>query len=97
MRRYGAIGVTAVGMFGSDALRLVPLSGGTVAVAVGSIVERPALIGGQLENREVLCLTLTFNHDIIDGAPAARFVRTISEWLSSGDLVLEAVGHAAKD
>ena len=88
MKRYGAVGVTAVGMFGSknQAMWLVPLVGGaTVAVAVGGIVERPCVRVDQLETHEHLCLTVTFNHDIVDGAPAARFLKRFSELLTSGE------------
>ena len=90
MDRYGAVGVTAVGMFGSknEAMWLLPLVGGaTVAVAVGGIVERPSLQNGRAENHEHLCLTVTFNHEIVDGAPAARFLKTFSAHLKSGDLL----------
>ena len=90
MDRFGAVGVTAVGMFGSknEAMWLLPLVGGaTVAVAVGGIVERPSLQNGRLENHEHLCLTVTFNHEIVDGAPAARFLKTFSAHLKSGDLL----------
>jgi len=90
MERYGAVGVTAVGMFGkkNQALWVVPIVGGaTIAVAVGGIVERPCTSDGQLESHEHLCLTITFNHDIVDGAPAARFVTQFSELLMSGDLI----------
>lgn len=90
MERYGAVGVTAVGMFGkkNQALWLMPIVGGaTVGVAVGGIVKRPCVSDGQLESREHLCLTITFNHDIVDGAPAARFVKRFSELLMSGELL----------
>ena len=96
MKRYGAVGVTAIGMFSSknQALWAIPLVGGaTVAVAIGGIVERPCLIDGQLESREHLCLTVTFNHEIVDGAPAARFLKTFSEVLKSGDLLIDEVKH----
>jgi pyruvate/2-oxoglutarate dehydrogenase complex dihydrolipoamide acyltransferase (E2) component len=90
MERYGAVGVTAVGMFGlkNQALWAIPIVGGaTVGVTVGGIVERPAIQEGKLESREHLCLTITFNHDIVDGAPAARFVKRFSELLMSGELL----------
>jgi pyruvate/2-oxoglutarate dehydrogenase complex dihydrolipoamide acyltransferase (E2) component len=97
MKRYGAVGVTAVGMFGAknQALWLLPLVGGaTVGVAVGGIVERACVCDGQLEMHEHLCLTVTFNHDIVDGAPAARFLKRFSEMLMNGEQLrveLEAV------
>jgi pyruvate/2-oxoglutarate dehydrogenase complex dihydrolipoamide acyltransferase (E2) component len=75
----------------------IPLVGGaTVGVAVGGIVERPRVNNGQLETREHLCLTISFNHDIVDGAPAARFVKRFSELLMSGELLAGETDIAAK-
>lgn len=90
-KSYGVVAVTAIGMFGSGPLWLVPLSASTVAVAVGAIAKRPAIIDGRLEEHEHLCLTLSFDHDIIDGAPAARFAHRFAELLSSGDAIREEV------
>jgi len=100
MERYGAIGVTAVGMFGSknQALWLLPIVGGaTVGVAVGGIVERPCVNDGQLASHEHLCLTITFNHDIIDGAPAARFVKRFSELMKSGEILTNELDIEVKE
>jgi hypothetical protein len=63
--------------------------------AVGSIAKRPVLIDGALEEREHLCLTLSFNHDIIDAAPAARFAGRFAERLASGEKVRNAMGNEA--
>lgn len=94
-KRFGVVGVTAVGMFGSGPVWLVPLTNATVTVAVGAIAVRPALIEGALQEREHLCLTVSFDHDIVDGAPAARFTSRFAELLSSGDQVYELIGDAA--
>lgn len=90
-KRYGVVSVTAVGMFGSGPLWLVPLSASTVAVAVGGIVERPVLqADGTVQAREHLCLTLSFDHDIVDGAPAARFTDRLCKLLARGQVLREA-------
>lgn len=83
--RYGVVGVTSVGMFGSGPMWLVPLVSSTITVAVGSIAKRPMLIEGSVQERECLCLTLTFDHEVIDGAPAARLTSRFAEVLTSGD------------
>ena len=87
--RYGKVCVTAVGMFGEGPLWFVLHGGAMVLATVGAIVERPVLIDGRLEAREQLCLTVSFDHAIVDGAPAARFMRRLKEMLSSGELLLE--------
>ncbi len=80
-KRFGVIGVTAVGMFANEAIWFVPLSAATVTVTVGGIVKRPSTEADSSSEREHLCLTVTFNHDIVDGAPAARFLKRFSELL----------------
>jgi pyruvate/2-oxoglutarate dehydrogenase complex dihydrolipoamide acyltransferase (E2) component len=89
-QRYGVISISAVGMFSSknQAAWGIPIVGGaTVAVTIGGIIDRPCIKDGQIETREHLCLTVTFNHDIIDGAPAARFLKRFSALLSAGILL----------
>lgn len=81
--RYGVVGVTAVGMFGTEALWFVPLSGATLTVTIGGIMKRNTLD----KKNEYLCLTLSFNHDIVDGAPAARFVKRFAEIITSAQLL----------
>jgi pyruvate/2-oxoglutarate dehydrogenase complex dihydrolipoamide acyltransferase (E2) component len=93
-KKYGVFAVTAVGMFGSGPLWLIPLTNATVTVAVGSIAKRAALVDGELQEREHLCLTLSFDHDIVDGAPAARFTSRFSELLASADAVRAATAPA---
>ena len=38
-----------------------------------------AIIDGQTVIRDYLSLTLSFNHDLVDGAPAARFTEELKE------------------
>jgi pyruvate/2-oxoglutarate dehydrogenase complex dihydrolipoamide acyltransferase (E2) component len=94
-KRFGVVGVTAIGMFGSGALWAVPLTSATVTVAVGAIARRTALVDGALQDREHLCLTVSFDHDIVDGAPAARFTSRFTEHLSAADELRALVGTAA--
>jgi hypothetical protein len=85
VKQYGGtVMVSSVGMFGSGAGWGFALPGHTLTVTVGGIAPRPALVDGRLENREHLCLTLTFDHDVIDGAPAARFVQGFKTLVESG-------------
>lgn len=80
-RNAGTTILTAVGMFGEGAGWGITMPLYTLGVTLGSIVQRPALAGGQVENREYLCITLSFDHDIVDGAPAARFAQHLKELL----------------
>jgi pyruvate/2-oxoglutarate dehydrogenase complex dihydrolipoamide acyltransferase (E2) component len=89
LRKFGAMaGLTAVGMFGDGAGWGLPMSFHSVGITVGGIGDRLVMVDGQLENREYLCLTLSFDHDILDGAPAARFASRLKELIENGHEVL---------
>ncbi len=83
-QKYGKVAVTAVGMFSKDPVWLIPHGSATVLLAVGSINNKVVKINENFESREHLCLTLSFDHDIIDGAPAARFVQNLLDMIKSG-------------
>ncbi len=84
-KKYGGtVGVTAVGMFGKGAGWGIPITEHTLDLTLGGIVEKPGVIDGQIAIREYLSMTLSFNHELIDGAPAARFVQRLKELIESG-------------
>jgi pyruvate/2-oxoglutarate dehydrogenase complex dihydrolipoamide acyltransferase (E2) component len=81
----GTVGITAVGMFdkghsgwGFEVTRH------SLDLVVGSIAWKPAVFEGRIEPREILNLTVVFDHDVVDGAPATRFVRRLVELIESG-------------
>lgn len=79
IKRYrGTVLVTAVGMFGGIGWA-TPLATHSLGIAVGGIVERPGLVDGRIEPREYLRVTVDFDHDLVDGAPAARFCKRLAE------------------
>lgn len=80
----GTVLVTSVGMVGQVSGWGIPLAGHSLAVTVGGIEEKPVLRDGELRNRPHLRLTVTFDHDIIDGAPAARFIQRMAELVEAG-------------
>ncbi len=86
IKKYlGTVGLTALGMFGNHGGWGIGLpSLHTLSLVIGGIAEQPALIDGHLEAHEYLCVTLTFDHDLIDGAPAARFTQQLMDLIESG-------------
>ena len=78
-RLSGTVIVTSVGMFGRGGgwgLGFLPLH--TLGLTVGGIASKPAVHEGEIVIREFLNLTVSFDHDIVDGAPAARFVQSLA-------------------
>ncbi|MEZ4263480.1 MAG: 2-oxo acid dehydrogenase subunit E2 [Polyangiaceae bacterium] len=52
---------------------------------VGSVVERPWMHAGQIAGRSVLAVSMMVDHDLVDGAPAARFAKRLQELVESAD------------
>jgi pyruvate/2-oxoglutarate dehydrogenase complex dihydrolipoamide acyltransferase (E2) component len=89
-RLAGTLGVTSVGMFGRGPARAVALQVHTLDVVLGATDVRPCDVEGRIESRSMLAVTLMFDHDVVDGAPAARFASRLRELVESADLLLEA-------
>lgn len=79
-----AVGVTSLGMFSSGWGWAVPLAPLTVIATVGGIVDRAVVRDGLIVARPMMPLTLSFDHAVIDGAPAARFTATFRTLVESG-------------
>lgn len=83
-QRSGTIAVTAIGMFGGGggygitAPTIYPLG-----VVVGGVSDRPRVVEGSVMSRQVLDLTVTIDHNLVDGAPAARFVADLRASIES--------------
>jgi pyruvate/2-oxoglutarate dehydrogenase complex dihydrolipoamide acyltransferase (E2) component len=92
-RLEGTVVVTSVGMFGRGGgwgIGFLPTH--TLGLTVGGITQKPGVHNGQVAVREYLNLTISFDHDIVDGAPAARFTRQLIELIEMATVLEEAVG-----
>jgi pyruvate/2-oxoglutarate dehydrogenase complex dihydrolipoamide acyltransferase (E2) component len=94
-KKYGGtVGITAVGMFGKGAGWGIPINDHPLDLTLGGIAEKPGVVDGQIAIREYLCMTLSFDHALIDGAPAARFTGRLKDLIESGyglgDFTVEA-------
>lgn len=84
-QRAGTVMVTAVGMFGEGSgWGIGSPSPYTMSLLLGGIAERPAPAGGVPAAREYLSLTVELDHDLIDGAPAARFLSRLKALIEEG-------------
>ncbi len=81
----GTTFISAVGMFGKGhggwGISTTPHS---LSLFAGGIARKPAVVDGRIEPRDLLSLTVLFDHDVIDGAPATRFMRRLVELVESG-------------
>ena len=67
-------------------------------MTVGGIGEKPGVVDGQIAIREYLSLTVSFDHNMIDGAQAARFTERLKELIESGyGLIDQEASSALKE
>lgn len=81
----GTAFVTSVSMFSQVPGFVLPYIGRPKAssFAIGSVVKKPVVVRDRVEIREIAQVTAIFNHDIIDGAPAARFINDLRRIVES--------------
>lgn len=81
---YGTVLVTSIGMFGAGSGWGIPVPNHTLQLTLGGIAQKPGFFEGRIEAREYLSVTVSFDHDIVDGAPAARFTQRLKELVEAG-------------
>jgi pyruvate/2-oxoglutarate dehydrogenase complex dihydrolipoamide acyltransferase (E2) component len=93
----GTVQVTAVGMFGGGGgFAIAPPTLASLVVVVGGLSRRPRVVDDRIEIRDVLDLTVTIDHNVVDGAPAARFGAALRELLQTA-AVLTTRGSVPHD
>jgi pyruvate dehydrogenase E2 component (dihydrolipoamide acetyltransferase) len=77
---YGAVG----GMYGTPIINHPEVA----ILGVGRMKEMPVVRDGKVEIRKILFISLSFDHRVVDGAEAARFLNTVIARLEDPDLML---------
>jgi pyruvate dehydrogenase E2 component (dihydrolipoamide acetyltransferase) len=80
----GTFTISNLGSFGADAFTPIVNPPQCAILGVGRIVEKPLAVDGLVEIHPTMWLSLTFDHRIVDGAPAARFLQALAERLAAG-------------
>ena len=73
----GTVMITNVGMFGKFAGWAIPKSLHNLSLGIGTMIKKPWVFEGKIEIRDILHLTVLFDHDAIDGGPATRFIQRL--------------------
>jgi pyruvate/2-oxoglutarate dehydrogenase complex dihydrolipoamide acyltransferase (E2) component len=84
-KAWGTVTLSSVGMFGNGAGWGIPPTIPSLCwITVGGIGQKPEVVDGQIAIRDYLSLTVSFDHNMIDGAPAARFTERLKDLVESG-------------
>jgi pyruvate dehydrogenase E2 component (dihydrolipoamide acetyltransferase) len=73
----GTFTITNLGMFEIDAFTPIINLPEAAILGVGRIVKKPAAVGDQIALRQMMTLSLSFDHRVVDGAPAAKFLQRV--------------------
>jgi pyruvate dehydrogenase E2 component (dihydrolipoamide acetyltransferase) len=84
----GTFTITTLGMYDVDVFTPIVNPPQCAILGVGRVKEVPAFEGDQVARRSVLNLSLSFDHRVVDGAPAADFLRRVKHYLEHPDLLL---------
>ncbi len=86
----GTVAISSVGMFGRGPGHGIGFPTVlSLSVLVGGRTRRPVVEGEEITVRDVLDLTVTFDHNIVDGAPAARFVADLQRLLTRAEVLAD--------
>ena len=80
----GSVLITSVGITALNGGWGIPYVGHPLVITIGGIEKKPKVIKDKIEIRECLNVTLTFDHDNLDGGPAARFTAELKELIEKG-------------
>ena len=77
----GTFTVTNLGGFGVEAFTPIINQPQAGILGIGKIMEKPVVLGGGIHIRSMLTLSLVFDHRLLDGAPAAKFLAKVKALL----------------
>ncbi|WP_026554017.1 dihydrolipoamide acetyltransferase family protein [Arthrobacter sp. 35W] len=87
----GTISITNIGVFGIDAGTPILNPGEAAIVAMGAVRRQPWEHNGEVALRQVMTLSLSFDHRLVDGEQGSRFLADIGAVLADPALVLAMV------
>ncbi|WP_375088906.1 dihydrolipoamide acetyltransferase family protein [Peribacillus sp. RS7] len=73
--------ISNLGAYGVEHFTPILNTPETGILGIGSAYDTPLYIGDELERRTILPLSLTFDHRVLDGAPASAFLQTLKRYL----------------
>ena len=80
--------VSNLGMFGIDEFTAIINSPDSCIMAVGGIEETPVVKNGQIVPGNVMKVTLSCDHRVVDGASGAKFLKTFKKLMENPVLLL---------
>jgi pyruvate dehydrogenase E2 component (dihydrolipoamide acetyltransferase) len=84
----GTFTITNIGIIGGTHATPIIHAPEVAILGVGRIVERPRIVEGKVVAKQILPLSLSFDHRVIDGAEAARFLNEVIMHLEKPEILM---------
>jgi pyruvate/2-oxoglutarate dehydrogenase complex dihydrolipoamide acyltransferase (E2) component len=82
--KMGNVAVTSLTMMGKINGWFIPISIHPVCIGLGAVIKKPVVINDSIVIREIMNMTILIDHDVVDGAPMARFVKSLTVNIEKG-------------
>ena len=87
----GSFTITNYGVFGGTYGTPIINYPEVAILGTGRIVDTPMVVDGEIKARKAMHLSLTFDHQVLDGADAARFMNDVKKYLENPNLLLISI------
>lgn len=88
-RQMGNVVVSALGATASINGWFIHRSVHPLSLGIGSVISKAVVVDGEVQIRQMLNLTLLLDHEAVDGAPMARFVKQLTQCIEKAELLQE--------
>lgn len=83
----GTFTISNIGMFGVESITQIIVPNQAAILGIGKITNKPVVVNGQITVKPMVCLSLTFDHRILDGVQVAQFLQKVKQYLESPKLL----------
>ncbi len=80
-RKMGNVSVTSLGAAGKINGWFIHKAIHPISFGIGSVLRKPAVVKDEIQIRDILNMTILFDHDVIDGAPMVRFLKDLTAFI----------------
>ena len=82
--KMGNVSITSLGMTGKINGWFIHRSIHPVSFGIGSVIQKPTVVNGEIKVRDILHMTVLVDHDVIDGAPMVKLLKELTHNIEMG-------------
>ena len=84
----GTFTISNLGMYGVEFFTPIINPPEAAILGVGRVAEKPVVVNGNVQVRPVLMLSLSYDHRVIDGVPAAQFLSKVKHFIENPEIIV---------